>query len=274
MANTIHERIISLVKDGNLTDLIPAIETAIQQHHLPSTAILQAAIQTMQLEVLEYLLPRLFPHDETGRKTPLANLDRIVILDSLSPERVPAFKLLFRHDPSLCTMYLGHMGPPLAWAVLGNNFPLVSFLLANGADPTQCQINHRPAVAVVAAIGSCDMMELLVDHGAALKGTGVLFAAVRNHRTDMIALLVEKRKLVDINAVQPVGQERGLSPGPVLHLAIRRRDERMTRLLQQRFHADPMAKDSDGKTAVDWAMEIKDEGILDICLGGREKSKD
>ncbi|RHZ51676.1 ankyrin repeat domain-containing protein [Aspergillus thermomutatus] len=275
MDNNMQDKIISFITEGNLSQLIPAIETALQQHQLPPTAILlQTAIQTMQLGVLQYLLPRLFPRDEkkqtSGQKSPLAMLDRAVILETLSPERVPAFELLCRHDPSLRTVHLGHMGPPLAWAILGNNLRLASFLLADGVDSADCQVNYQPAVVAAAGSASCAMMGLLLDHGAVVEGTDALFAAVRNHRVDMLALLVEKRKAADINAVQPAVRERGLTPGPVLHLAIRRRDRAMVRVLMQRFHADPLAEDSEGKTAIDWAVEATDEEILDMCLGGKE----
>ncbi|PKX90584.1 ankyrin repeat domain-containing protein [Aspergillus novofumigatus IBT 16806] len=262
MNNNMQDKIISLITEGNLTPTTPA------------TILLQTAIQTMQLGVLQYLLPRLFPRDEknhiTGQKSPLALLDRAVILETLSPERVPAFELLCRRDPSLRTVHLGHMGPPLAWAILGNNLRLASFLLADGVDSADCQVNYQPAVVAAAGSASCAMMELLLDHGAVVEGTDALFAAVRNHRVDMLALLVEKRKAADINAVQPAVRERGLTPGPVLHLAIRRRDRAMVRVLMQRFHADPLAKDSEGKTAVDWAVLVTDEEILDMCLGGKE----
>lgn len=47
------------------------------------------------------------------------------------------------------------------------------------------------------------MMELLLDHGAVIAGTDALFAAVRNQRRDMLTLLVERRKVVNIHAIPP-----------------------------------------------------------------------
>ncbi|KAF7177626.1 hypothetical protein CNMCM7691_005987 [Aspergillus felis] len=265
----IQKTIITLITNGNLTQLIPTIETALQQHQIPPTTILlQTAIQSMQLDVLQYLLTRLLPCEEdednkgNGAKNQIGALNRAVILDTLTSERVPAFELLCRYDPSLRTMQLGHLGAPLAWAIVGDNLRLASFLLANGVDPNETEINYRPAVVAAAGHRSCAMMELLLDHGAAIAGTDALFAAVRNQRIDMLTLLVERRKVADINAIQPADLETDLTPGPVLHLAIRRKYRRMVRVLIERFHADPLAQDLQGKTAVAWAMDVKDPEIM------------
>ena len=64
--------------------------------------------------------------------------------------RLPALELLCRHDPSLLTMQLDHLGAPLAWVILSDNLRLVSFLLANRVDPNETQINHRSAVVAAA----------------------------------------------------------------------------------------------------------------------------
>ena len=270
--NEVQEKIMALITDGNLTQLIPTVEHAIQQDQLPSTTILlQTAIQSMQLDILQYLLTRLLSpkkdeHDsEQGKKNQKETLDRAVILETLTPERVPAFELLCRHNPSLQTMQLGHLGPPLAWAILGNNLRLASFLLANGVDPNECQINHRAAVAAAAGLGTCEMMELLLDHGAVITGTDSLFAAVRSQRVDMLTLLVEKRKVANINDIQPADRQKGLTPGPVLHLAIRRKYKRMVRVLIEVFHADPLVKDKEGKTAVAWAVDVQDPELMNLC---------
>ncbi|KAG2001672.1 hypothetical protein GB937_010014 [Aspergillus fischeri] len=204
------KKIITLITDGNLTELIPTIEIALQHHQIPPTAILlQTAIQAMQLNVLQYLLTQLFPKDKDednngkGKNKPLGTLDRAVILETLTSERVPAFELLCRHDPSLPTMQLGHLGAPLAWAILSDNIRLASFLLAKGVDPNECQINYRSAVVAVAGKGSCAMMELLLDHGATIAGTDALFAAVCNQRIDMLALLEKRRKVANTNDINP-----------------------------------------------------------------------
>jgi hypothetical protein len=78
----------------------------------------------------------------------------------------------------------------------------------------------------------------------------------------MLTLLVERRKAADINAIQPAYGERDLTPGPVLHLAIRRKYRQMVRVLIDRFHANRLAQDLEGKSAVAWAVDVKDlEGI-------------
>jgi hypothetical protein len=272
------EKIIPLITDGNLAQLIPTIETALQQHQvLPTAVLFKAAIQAMQLDVLQYLLTRLLPDKEDrdniekGKQNHLRTFYRAVILEAVIPDRVPAFELLCRHDPSLPTMHLGHPGAPIAWAVLGDNLPLVSFLLANGVDPNEAQVNYWPAVAVVAGHRPCAMMELLLDPGAAIAGTDALFAAVRNRRVDMLTLLLERRKVANINAIQPGNWPTDLTPGPVLHLAIRTKNRQMVRVLIERFHADPLARDSEGKTAVAWAVDVKDPEIMKLCRCGTKQ---
>jgi ankyrin repeat protein len=71
-------------------------------------------------------------------------------------------------------LQIGHLGAPLAWAILVDNLRLVSFLLANGVGPNESQINYRPAVMAAAGKGSSAMMELLLNHGAAIAGTDAL----------------------------------------------------------------------------------------------------
>lgn len=258
-----------IFRDGNLNHLIPAVESAVQQNQLPSnTILLQAAIQTMQLNILQYLLTRLSlsendqNRNETKKKCQTGTLDRAVILETLTSERVPAFELLCRHNPSLQTMQLGHLGTPLAWAILGGNLRLASYLLSNGVDPNESQIHYCPAVLAAAGHGSCDMMELLLNHGAVIAGTDAPFAAVHNQRIDMLNHLVKLRKAANINDTQPARSERGLTPGPVLHLAIRRKYRQMVRVLIEEFHADPLVKDEEGKTAVMWAEDPQDSELI------------
>lgn len=60
----------------------------------------------------------------------------------------------------------------------------------------------------------------------------------------------------------PEGSEEvGLTPGPVLHLAVQARNKAMVRLLVTMFGADPLVKDQSGRTAVDWARCIDDPAI-------------
>lgn len=74
----------------------------------------------MQLDVLQYLLTRLSPQEgdkqKNGneKKAHLEEVDRAVILETLTPNRVTAFELLCLYNPSLRTMHLGHLEPPLA----------------------------------------------------------------------------------------------------------------------------------------------------------------
>ncbi|KAJ5621751.1 hypothetical protein N7528_006534 [Penicillium herquei] len=269
------KRIISFIRDGSLSDLMPAVESALQKNKLPSTTILvQTAIETMQLDILQYLLTQLFQsendknHNEAGDKNQTGTLDRAVILETLTSERVPAFEVLCRHDSTLQTMQLGHFGTPLGWAILADNLQLASFLLSNGVDPNACQIHYRPAVVAAAGHGSCDMMELLLDNGAIIAGTDALFAAVRNKRIDMLNLLVKSRRVADINDIQPACGEKGLTPGPVLHLAIRRKYRQMVRVLINSFHVDPLIKDEEGKTALLWALDSEDSELVKMCSRG------
>ncbi|OJJ50284.1 hypothetical protein ASPZODRAFT_157198 [Penicilliopsis zonata CBS 506.65] len=204
------EKIISLIKDGDLSRLIPTLEGVLQkqEEQLTSTTdptiLLQTAIQAMQLDVLDYLLTLFFAQEGGKPKEGhLRLLGRVVILEALDRDRVPVFELLCRHDPALQTMYVGHTGPPLAWAAKFENLALVSFLLARGVEPNKTQIDHRPAVSIVAGWGSCAVMELLLDHGAVVSGTDALFNAAFQRRIDMLALLLETRKAADINSIQP-----------------------------------------------------------------------
>lgn len=185
-----------------------------------------------------------------------------IVFEATGHGRAEAFKILSQYNPVILESDLSHMGSALAHAVLADNIPLASFLLADaGVDPNEPRMyGGRPPIVSTAHLGMFEMMDLLMKHGAQVKGTNALFNVMTSDRMDVLSYLVN-RKGVDVNTIQPVEESGELIPGPVLHLAVQMRNSKWVRLLLKKFGANPLVKDQSGKTAVDWARCIGDPAI-------------
>jgi hypothetical protein len=105
------------------------------------------------------------------------------------------------------------------------------------------------------------MMALFLEHGARIDATDTLLAAMDNNRVDMLRFLVGPGG-ADINLTQPADRQQELNPGPVLHLAVQKRDSRMVRILVNQFGANPLAEDRNWKTGIQLAKDVGDYGLV------------
>lgn len=247
------ETIISLIKHGRVNSvkqLLPPSQTPLPDIIL----LLKVSIEAKNVDILRYLLDTFKPASEEY-------LFRYAVIESLNYDRTEEFKVLSEYNPKLLTRDISHTGNALAHAVLVNNIPLASFLLTHGNDPNECRFMSKPPIASATYLRYHAMIKLLIQHGAGINGTHALFMAVESGCVDTLRLLAHT-KGVDINMTQP-GKwlEEGLVPGPVLHLAVQTKNPKMVRVLVEELGADPLVKDEDGKTAVDWARCIGHRGI-------------
>jgi hypothetical protein len=197
------------------------------------STLLRCAVEVMNFEVLQYLLTTFKPDNGEW------NFDRGIVREALSPGKANAFKLLCEFNSSILTTQLDHHWDPLAYAILGQNIPL-AFLLTHGVDPNESELYYRPSIQAAARHGSCEMMALFLEHGARIDATDTLLAAMDNNRVDMLRFLV----------------------GPVLHLAVQKRDSRMVRILVNQFGANPLAEDRNWKTGIQLAKDVGDYGLV------------
>lgn len=246
--------IISLIKQGQVAPVKQLLSTSTSP--TDTIALIHASIEVMNLDILRYLLDTFKPDS----KTPVFR--DTIVMEATGQGRAEAFKILSEYNPSILTRDLSHMGSALAHSVLANNIPLASFLLTGaGIDPNERRVyGGRPPIVSATHLGMFEMVNLLMKHGAQVKGTDALFEVMTSDRIDMLSYLVN-RKGVDINMIQPVEGSEELTPGPVLHLAVQMRNSKMVQLLLKEFGADPLVKDQNGKTAVDLARCISDPAI-------------
>ena len=264
MSEPREDEILKMCSEGDGTQMKLLLEQhkiSPTDHVLPSIQLMLAsAIRGGNREVLSCLLDSgLLEKASSGHQTWI--FDRGVIMEACMPNRLAEFEVLWQRDPSVATTHLNHLGDTLGLAVLTKNVPLVSFLLSHGVDPDQSHFYYRPVLACTAGGTSEEILNLLLDHGATINTTNALRRAVLNQRVEMLRLLVKRG--ADINAMQL--DERGsigTFQGPVLHIAISRKDKVMTQALLHEFGADPMAADSDGMTALQRAEETDNRDIV------------
>lgn len=252
-------------KSGTVDEVSRQLDVEPGNH--PPAGLLKAAMDGNNTPVLKYLITK-FKDDQPSSPW---QADYTVIMNAT--ERLEHFKLFWEADPSVNMAYMGHTGNTPGLAVLGQNIPLLVFLLETGVNPNDAQLLHRPAITQAVRLGYSDIVGLLLDHGAHVKESNALAMALRLDRLDIMKLLVEKGGM-DINAAQESASDDDYSgdddgddvanTGPVLHLAIAKGQTEMVRALLQDLNADPTAKDGKGRTALQRAKEQENREILNL----------
>lgn len=257
------ESILRSCADGDLATLQNALENFESSRKiLPSYGqMLKAAAEKGQDSVVQYLIKRNMQTKDSF------TFHRDFIIQVLNGGPV-ALECLRKHDANVLTADLGHFGDPLAVASFTNNVDLVSYLLAQGVDPNGSKILGRPAIEQAAGYSTKDIVSLLLQNGAKFEGTNALLQAFLNGRVDILKMLLEQGD--DVNIIQGVdgwAEEHNTVPGPILHSAISKRDTNVVRMLLNEFKADPMAKDTEGVTAIQRAEATGDREIIRMVKG-------
>lgn len=121
--------------------------------------------------------------------------------------------------------------------------------LDRGADPNRNLVDeHKSILATVAELGSKEMADLLIQHGAHVNGSGAIVMAAEEGKLDMVRLLLDRG--ADINEI---GIEHPTDPrfkedmGSALHRAIEGGHHEVVKFLLDRG-ADVQLKDVMGRT--------------------------
>lgn len=245
-------------KTGTVADVAQHLEAHARFDQSQRTELFKDAIEGNNLPILQYLINKF--KDE---RPPPWQADYTVIMAAGEPERLDCFKLLHEANPSATTAYLGHTGNIAGLAILGENIPLLKFLLGTGLDPNTAELMHQPAVLRAVQLGSVETLNLLLDHGATVKGTNALGLAVEAEKIDTLKALVEKGGM-DINTAQGSfadDDDKDIS-SPILHLAVRKGNAEIVRVLVKELGADLTIQDSEGKTALQRAQEQKQQKMV------------
>jgi ankyrin repeat protein len=254
-------------RSGTVDEVSRRLEAEPGNHQ--SAELLAAAMEWNNTPVLEYLITK-FKDDQPS---PPWQADYKVIMQAT--ERLEHFKLFWEADPSVSTAHLGHTGNVPGFAVMGQNIPLLAFLLNTGVNPDDAQLMHKPAINWAIHSGYSEIVSLLLDHGAHVKELNALAIALEADKLDILKLLVEKGGM-DVNVVQEDASnddhddedgDDAANTGPVLHLAITKGQTEMVRALIQDLKADATVKDGKGRTALQRAQEQGNLEILNLLAG-------
>ena len=141
------------------------------------------------------------------------------------------------------------IGSPLGIAILWGQLDLIRFLLAKGADPNGPYA--FPPISFLnqaALLRSTTIMQLLLDHGAAVQGSMALQGAAEGGCISAAGLLLESG--ADVNEVFRYNlSDRNVDViGTALHVAVRHDQEAMVGFLLRRGARQDLV-DGDGATA-------------------------
>ncbi|KJA25118.1 hypothetical protein HYPSUDRAFT_38074 [Hypholoma sublateritium FD-334 SS-4] len=171
---------------------------------------------------------------------------------------IDTFKLIFARNPMCITEFFERRGTLLAIALASGASPeFIEYLLSIGADPSVSSDDTISPLAYAAhQYDSPAMVKLLTEHGAQLKGSGVLASAAKKGAVATVKYLLDQK--ADPN-------DPGSWPQPTLalHTAVKGGYLDICKLLLVNG-ADARLKDGSGKTAIDIARDTNNKEIISL----------
>lgn len=231
--------------------------------------LIRAAMAANNVPVMKYLINK-FKDDQP---MPPWRIDYLTIM--VATEKLEYFKLFYDVDPLVGIWGCGHVANVPGLAVLGSDVPLLDFLLKKGINPDDAMTFGRPSMSHAVHSGKLEIVNMLLDHGATVKGSNALAIAQEADRFDVIKLLVDKGKM-DINIAQHSNAysynpedadedgEIAANASPILHLAIEMGQTELVRALLRDLNADPMVKDGKDRTALERAQEKGNQKMIQL----------
>ena len=161
--------------------------------------------------------------------------------------------------------YIPWFGDILSNAATHDDFEWARLCLSRGADPNKNLVDeHKSILAAVAELASVEMAQLLIEHGANVKGSGAIVMAAEEGKPDMVKLLLNKG--ADINEI---GIEHPTDPrfkedmGTALHRAVEAGHSHVVEYLVNEG-ADVNAVDPMNRKPVGLAKARKDNAIINM----------
>lgn len=190
----------------------------------------------------------------------------------------------------------------LCYAARNNDLHLIELLVEYGATPSVPDYNGRTALHIAANLGHFDVLKYLLEHGAIIdardhRDENALMSAIRNKKLECIKELRAAGAVISLSPIEIGIQlcfmaskgdidalrawiEAGANINEVdyggqsaLHFAVMAKNAECVSFLLDNG-ADPMLKDSDGKTAIDIAENKSTDDIIDMlkAMKGRRKN--
>lgn len=154
-------------------------------------------------------------------------------------------------------------GDCLGVAATSNRPDWVKFCLEQGADPNRNKIDdYKTVLAAASELGYQNVVELLLQHGTLLNGSGALVLAAEAGQEEMVRLLLSKGADVNELGVEDLQDERSkLDIGSALHKAVQN-GHTQTALALIEAGADLQLEDSQGRTPGMLAEKNQHQEIL------------
>ena len=225
---------------GNMNDVD-------RQEPLLFKRMLQNAAKSAQIIIVQYLIIQ----------NPSFKIDREIGFAVAIGGSLEIYKALYTVDPNIVSLHFGHTGDPITVAIQSNNLPVLSYLLEMKADPNAGRYLSRwSPIALAASCSSEEVITLLVRYGAQVSQSNALQNAITADRRDLVRCLVTLSS--DVNDTPeylhvPKLSDRLETP---LHAAVRAERLEMVRYFLNNG-ADPKFRDSEGKTVIQKAQEIR-----------------
>ncbi|KAI0132942.1 ankyrin repeat-containing domain protein [Xylariales sp. AK1849] len=224
-----------------------------------------------QAEGAKTMMPSVFYAAVTGDATDVVGLcleqkvpvtDRVMVAVVCSSS-FASYQAIIEAKAIDIDYFIPWYGDILGNAAKNNNLDWAKFCLEHGANPN-CNLidEYKSVLAVTAEEDHLAMAELLIQHGAWVKGSGAIVLAADAGHTDMVQLLLAKD--ADVNEVgleDPQDPETSSETGSALHKAIAN-GHIDTALFLIREGADKDLKDGRGQTARDLAAQSQQIVLL------------
>lgn len=164
--------------------------------------------------------------------------------------------------------YIPWYGDMLSNAATANDLAWAKLCLEHGADPNlNLYEEHKSILAAAAELASLEMVTLLVENKARVKGSGALVMAAEEGKSEMIQYLLDHG--ADINEIgieHPTDPRYKEDMGSALHRAVNAGHRDIVEYLIKQG-ASLNLKDEMGRTPLDLARTRKDESIEKLLKG-------
>ncbi|KAL2841930.1 ankyrin repeat-containing domain protein [Aspergillus pseudodeflectus] len=196
---------------------------------------------------------------ENGQVAYDAVMTSVVVNDSFA-----VYRLIVEHKAVDINYVVPWYGDILGVKAAGNQLDWVKFCLEHGADPNRNLVGeYLSALSCAASTGSIQMVDLLLQHGARLKGSNAIVEAAIYGNLEMVKHLLSKGADIDEVGIEgPAGDECYDDMGSPLHQAAMEGHTRLALFLID-AGANIHLKNPVGRTAEDIALEKDHTEILE-----------
>ncbi|KAG7006054.1 hypothetical protein G7Y79_00016g040390 [Physcia stellaris] len=164
--------------------------------------------------------------------------------------------------------YIPWYGDMLSNAATANDLEWAKLCLEHGADPNlNLYEEHKSILAAAAELASLEMVTLLVENKARVKGSGAIVMAAEEGKFEVVEYLLDRG--ADINEMgieHPTDPRYKEDVGSALHRAVNAGHRDVVEYLIKQG-ASLNLKDEMGRTPLDLARTRKDESIEELLNG-------